>query len=225
MAVRTESLSSAKQYVVDALSIEESWRLFRIMAEFVDAIEELSRVERAVSIFGSARITPQDESYRKTERLAGMLVENGFSVITGGGPGVMEAANKGAAEAGGTSVGLNIHLPFEQLPNPYANVELDFKYFFIRKVMFVKYAVAYVILPGGFGTMDELFEALTLIQTKRIKSFPVFLMGSDYWRGLLDWLREVMLADGKILEEDFELIQVFDEPADIVSRLKKYLIF
>ncbi|OPL12385.1 MAG: decarboxylase [delta proteobacterium MLS_D] len=214
-----------KQYVVDALSIEESWRLFRIMAEFVDAIEELSRVERAVSIFGSARITPQDESYRKTERLAGMLVENGFSVITGGGPGVMEAANKGAAEAGGTSVGLNIHLPFEQLPNPYANVELDFKYFFIRKVMFVKYAVAYVILPGGFGTMDELFEALTLIQTKRIKSFPVFLMGSDYWRGLLDWLREVMLADGKILEEDFELIQVFDEPADIVSRLKKYLIF
>lgn len=214
-----------KQYVVDALSIEESWRLFRIMAEFVDAIEELSRVERAVSIFGSARTTPQNEYYRKAERLAGMLVENGFSVITGGGPGVMEAANKGAAEAGGTSVGLNIHLPFEQLPNPYANVELDFKYFFIRKVMFVKYAVAYVILPGGFGTMDELFEALTLIQTKRIRSFPVFLMGSDYWGGLLDWIKGVMLAEGNICEEDLELVQIFDEPADIVSRLKKYLIF
>jgi hypothetical protein len=154
-----------------------------------------------------------------------MLVENGFSVITGGGPGIMEAANKGAADAGGTSVGLNIHLPFEQLPNPYANVELDFKYFFIRKVMFVKYAIAYVILPGGFGTMDELFEALTLIQTKRIRSFPVFLMGSDYWSGLLDWIKGVMLAEGNILEEDLELVQIFDEPADIVSRLKKYLIF
>jgi len=214
-----------KQYVVDALSIEESWRLFRIMAEFVDAIEELSHVEKAVSIFGSARTTPQDEYYRKTERLAGMLVENGFSVITGGGPGIMEAANKGAADAGGTSVGLNIHLPFEQLPNPYANVELDFKYFFIRKVMFVKYAIAYVILPGGFGTMDELFEALTLIQTKRIRSFPVFLMGSDYWSGLLDWIKGVMLAGENICEEDLELVQIFDEPADIVSRLKKYLIF
>ncbi len=213
-----------KQYVIDAISIEESWRLFRIMAEFVDAIEELSHVEQAVSIFGSARTEPGDEYYAKTEQLAKLLVQKGFSVITGGGPGIMEAANKGAAEAGGVSVGLNIKLPLEQVPNPYQNVELDFKYFFIRKVMFVKYAVAYVILPGGFGTMDELFEALTLIQTRRIKSFPVFLMGSDYWQGLLDWLRRTMLTDGKIDEEDLELLQVVDEPEEIVRRLKRYLI-
>ncbi len=155
-----------KQYVVDALSIDESWRIFRIMAEFVEAIETLSRVKHAVSIFGSARTKPDDPYYQKAELLARRLVEKGFGVITGGGPGVMEAANKGAAEAGGQSVGMNIRLPFEQKPNPYANVSIDYKYFFIRKVMFVKYAVAYVILPGGFGTMDELFEALTLIQTK-----------------------------------------------------------
>ncbi|MDD5475737.1 MAG: TIGR00730 family Rossman fold protein [Syntrophales bacterium] len=213
-----------KQYVVDAISIDESWRLFRIMAEFVDAIEELSRVNRAVSIFGSARTRPEDTCYQTAERLAGLLVENGFSVITGGGPGIMEAANKGAAEAGGVSAGLNIHLPFEQVPNPYANVKLEFKYFFIRKVMFVKYAVAYVILPGGFGTMDEVFEALTLIQTRRIKSFPVILMGSSYWQGLVDWIRETMLKDGKILKEDFDLIQVIDDPNDVIRILKKYLI-
>jgi len=167
-----------RQYLVDALSIEESWRIFRIMAEFVEAIESLSKLKNAVSIFGSARVTPDDPYYQKTEKLARRLAEKGFSVITGGGPGIMEAANKGAAEAGGQSVGMNIRLPFEQKPNEYANISIDYKYFFIRKVMFVKYAVAYVILPGGFGTMDELFEALTLIQTRRIKSFPVILMGS-----------------------------------------------
>lgn len=213
-----------KQYVVDAISIEESWRLFRIMAEFVEAIEELSGLNQAVTIFGSARTKPEDTCYQTAEHLAGLLVKNGFSVITGGGPGIMEAANKGAAEAGGISVGLNIHLPFEQVPNPYANIELDFKYFFIRKVMFVKYAVAYVILPGGYGTMDELFEALTLIQTKRIKSFPVILMGSDYWRGLVDWIREHMLKDDKILMEDFDLIQIIDDPAEVVKVIKKYIL-
>lgn len=213
-----------KQYLVDALSIDESWRVFRIMAEFVDAIEELSQIKHAVSIFGSARETPLDTHYQKTEHLARLLAQEGFSVITGGGPGIMEAANKGASEGGGTSVGMNIHLPFEQTPNPYANVRIDYKYFFIRKVMFVKYAMAYVILPGGFGTMDELFEALTLIQTKRIRSFPVILMGSDYWSGLIDWLKKTMLREGKISPEDIDLFQVIDEPEDVVKHIRKYVI-
>ncbi len=213
-----------KQYVVDALSIDESWRIFRIMAEFVEAIETLSQVKHAVSIFGSARTKPNDPYYRKAELLAQRLVEKGFGVITGGGPGVMAAANKGAAEAGGQSVGMNIRLPFEQKPNPYANVSIDYKYFFIRKVMFVKYAVAYVILPGGFGTMDELFEALTLIQTKRIKSFPVILMGCEYWKGLFDWLRKTMLRDKMISSDDLELFQMIDDPDEAVKLIQKYVI-
>jgi uncharacterized protein (TIGR00730 family) len=213
-----------KQYLVDALSMEESWRIFRIMAEFVESIEELSQVKHAVSIFGSARATPGDEDYRKTEELARMLALNGFSVITGGGPGIMEAANKGASEGGGVSVGMNIHLPFEQKPNPYANLSIGYKYFFIRKVMFVKYAMAYVILPGGFGTMDELFEALTLIQTRRIRSFPVVLMGSEYWGGLVNWLRKTMLREGKISPEDIDLIQVIDDPKMVLKHIQKFVI-
>ena len=213
-----------KQYVVDSLSFEESWRIFRIMAEFVDAIEVLSKVHKAVTIFGSARVAPTDIYYQKAEHLAHLLAKNGFSVITGGGPGIMEAANKGASEAGGQSVGMNIRLPFEQKPNPYANIRIDYKYFFTRKVMFVKYAVAYVIMPGGFGTMDELFEALTLIQTKRIKSFPLILMGSDYWQGLLDWLKKTMLVEGKIQPADLELIQIIDDPEEVVKHIKKYVI-
>ena len=213
-----------KQYVVDSLSIEESWRVFRIMAEFVDAIEVLSDVHKAVTIFGSARVAPTDIYYQKAEHLAQLLAKNGFSVITGGGSGIMEAANKGAAEAGGQSVGMNIRLPFEQKPNSYSNIRIDYKYFFTRKVMFVKYAVAYVIMPGGFGTMDELFEALTLIQTKRIKSFPLILMGRDYWQGLLDWLKKTMLAEGKILHADLELIQIIDDPEEVVKHIKKYVI-
>ncbi|HNQ17532.1 MAG TPA: TIGR00730 family Rossman fold protein [Smithellaceae bacterium] len=213
-----------KQYLIDSLSIEESWRIFRIMAEFVDAIETLSKIRNAVSIFGSARVKPEDAYYKKTEELARLLVQGGFAVITGGGPGIMEAANKGATEAGGQSVGMNIRLPFEQKPNPYANLQIDYKYFFIRKVMFVKYALAYIILPGGYGTMDELFEALTLIQTKRIRSFPLILMGSEYWQGLLNWLKEKMLAEGKILPADLELIQIFDEPQDVYKHIKKYVV-
>ena len=212
------------QYVIDALSIDESWRVFRVMVEFVDGIEELSKIDRAVSIFGSARVTPDDPYYQKAETLARLLANAGFAVITGGGPGIMEAANKGAGEMTGKSVGMNIELPYEQKPNPYANVRINYKYFFIRKVMFVKYAVAYVIMPGGFGTMDELFEALTLIQTKRIKSFPVVLMGSDYWRGLLDWLKSTMLTDEKISPEDIDLIQVIDEPDDVMRYISKYVI-
>jgi len=213
-----------KQYLIDALSMEESWRIFRIMAEFVESIEVLSNVRNAVTIFGSARVKPEDPYYHMAEKLGQLLAQNGFSVITGGGPGIMEAVNKGAAEAGGTSVGMNIKLPYEQKPNPFANLQIDYKYFFIRKVMFVKYAVAYVIMPGGYGTMDEFFEALTLIQTKRVKSFPLILMGSDYWQGLLDWLQNSMQKKDMILPCDFEMIQVFDKPEEVVKHIKKYVI-
>jgi uncharacterized protein (TIGR00730 family) len=213
-----------KQYLVDELSKEESWRIFRIMAEFVESIEVLSNVHNAVTVFGSARVKPADPYYQMAEKLGRLLAENGFSVITGGGPGIMEAANKGAAEAGGQSVGMNIKLPFEQKPNPYANLQIDYKYFFIRKVMFVKYAMAYVIVPGGYGTMDEFFEALTLIQTKRVRSFPVILMGREYWQGLLDWLKNTMLRDHMILPFDIEMIQVMDEPEEVVKHIQKYVI-
>jgi len=213
-----------KQYVIDALSVEESWRIFRIMAEFVDGIESLSDVGSAVSIFGSARVKQDDPYYKKAEHLAHRLAEEGFTIITGGGPGIMEAGNRGAAEAGGKSVGMNIHLPFEQKPNPYANINLDCRYFFIRKVLFVKYAMAYVVLPGGFGTLDELFEALTLIQTKRIKSFPVILMGSEFWRGLIDWIKETMLRDNKIAPSDMALFEIIDDPEEVVRYIKKYVI-
>jgi hypothetical protein len=217
-------MEAERQYLVDALSIEESWRIFRIMAEFVEAIESLSKLKNAVSIFGSARVTPDDPYYQKTEKLARRLAQKGFAVITGGGPGIMEAANKGAAEAGGKSVGMNIRLPFEQKPNIYANISIDYKYFFIRKVMFVKYAVAYVIMPGGFGTMDELFEALTLIQTRRIKSFPVILMGSEYWKGLLDWLKKTMIRTSMILPEDLDFIEIIDDPDEVVKHIQKFVI-
>jgi uncharacterized protein (TIGR00730 family) len=213
-----------KQYLIDSFSIEESWRIFRIMAEFVESIEALSKVNNAVTIFGSARLKPEDTYYQKAEQLGRLLAQNGFSVITGGGPGIMEAANKGAAEAGGKSIGMNIRLPFEQKPNPYANIHLDYKYFFIRKVMFVKYAMAYVILPGGYGTMDEFFEALTLIQTKRVKGFPLILMGSEYWQGLLDWLKNSMLHKSMILPSDYEMIQIIDDPEEVVKHIKKYVI-
>jgi hypothetical protein len=213
-----------KQYLIDSLTKGEAWRIFRIMAEFVESIEILSNVDNAVSIFGSARIKPEDKYYRMAEELSRLLVENGFAVITGGGPGIMEAGNKGAAEAGGKSVGMNIKLPFEQKPNPYANIPLDYKYFFIRKVMFIKYAVAYVIMPGGYGTMDEFFEALTLIQTRRVRSFPVILMGREYWQGLLDWLKGTMLKREMILPYDLDMIQVMDEPEEVVKHIKKYVI-
>lgn len=213
-----------KQYLIDALSKEESWRIFRIMAEFVDSIEDLSRIHNGVTVFGSARVKPGDPYYQMAEKLGKLLVQSGFSVITGGGPGIMEAANKGAAEAGGLSVGMNIKLPFEQKPNPYANLQIDYKYFFIRKVMFVKYAVAYIIMPGGYGTMDEFFEALTLIQTKRVRSFPVIVMGREYWQGLLDWLKCSMLQQNMILPFDIEMIQIIDDPEEVVKHIQKYVI-
>jgi uncharacterized protein (TIGR00730 family) len=213
-----------KQYLIDEFKLGEAWRLFRIMGEFVDGIETLHDIGPSVSIFGSARVHPNDSIYKKTETLAALFVKNNFSVITGGGGGVMEAANKGAAKAGGISVGLNIILPFEQKPNPFANIKLDFKYFFIRKVMFIKYASAYIIMPGGFGTLDELFEAVTLIQTRRIKPFPLILVGSDYWTGLIDWIKERLLVDKRISPEDLEILQIMDEPEEIVRAVEKVII-
>jgi len=213
-----------KQFVIDDLTLGESWRLFKIMGEFVDGVDTLHDLGPAVSIFGSARIKPNDPVYKKTEKIAKLFVKNGFSVITGGGGGVMEAANKGASEAGGTSVGLNILLPFEQEPNPFANVKLDFKYFFIRKVMFVKYASAYIILPGGFGTLDELFEAVTLIQTRRIKPFPLILVGSEYWAGLIDWIKDKLLGEKRVSSEDLDILQIMDDPEEIVKAVQKVII-
>ncbi len=212
------------QYVVDKITAQESWRMFHILAEFVEGFDALARYHPAVSIFGSTRAQPGDEVYQKAERIGQLLAENGFSVITGGGPGAMEAANKGAALAGGKSIGLNIELPLEQKPNPYANITLKYRYFFVRKVMFVKYAVAYVILPGGFGTMDELFESVTLIQTHKIKPFPVILVGSNYWKGLLDWIKDVVLKEGRIAPTDLDILQLIDDPEEIVKTIKKTVI-
>ncbi|VEN73075.1 Cytokinin riboside 5'-monophosphate phosphoribohydrolase [Candidatus Desulfarcum epimagneticum] len=213
-----------RQFLIDDFQLEESWRMFRIMGEFVEGIESMRDVGKAVSIFGSARTKPGDPVYQKAEEVAGLFAENGFSVITGGGGGVMEAANKGAAEAGGKSVGLNIILPFEQAPNSYANKQINFNYFFIRKVMFIKYAAAYIIMPGGFGTLDELFEAATLIQTHRIKPLPVILAGSAYWSGLKEWIESRMLEAGNISPEDLKMLRVLDDPAEILEEVKKIVI-
>ncbi len=210
------------QYVIDAMTMKDTWRMFRIMAEFVEGFEHLADCQPAVTIFGSARVAPSDSDYQLAERLAGLLVRRGYSIITGGGPGIMEAANKGATAAGGGSVGLNIELPFEQKPNPYATTQVNFRYFFVRKVMFVKYAMAYIVMPGGFGTVDELFEAVTLIQTRKIKPFPVILMVRKYWEGLFQWLRETMLQQGKICVKDMEILQMTDDPEEAVEIVDKF---
>ncbi len=213
-----------RQFLIDDLKLGESWRLFKILGEFVEGVEALHELGPAVSIFGSARTKPDDPVYAHAANIAAEFAKNGFSVITGGGGGVMEAANKGATEAGGNSVGLNIKLPFEQKPNPFANIQVEFNYFFIRKVMFMKYAAAYIGLPGGFGTLDEIFEVMTLIQTQRIKPFPVILAGSEYWSGLLDWIRQRLLDGGMISPGDMDIVQVIDDPEEIVSTVKKIVI-
>ncbi|MEW6076546.1 MAG: TIGR00730 family Rossman fold protein [Thermodesulfobacteriota bacterium] len=213
-----------RQYLIDDFKLEESWRLFKIMGEFVDGVEALHDIGPAVSIFGSARLAPDTPVYRTAERIAALFAENGFAVITGGGGGVMEAANKGAAENNGISVGLNIELPFEQKPNDFANVRHEFEYFFIRKVMFVKYAQAYIIMPGGLGTLDELFEAVTLIQTRRIKPLPVILVGTDYWSGLIDWIKQQLLAQKLISPSDMDIMQIMDDPEKIVATIKRLVI-
>jgi uncharacterized protein (TIGR00730 family) len=197
----------------------DPWRVFRIMGEFVEGFDALATLGPAVSIFGSARVQPDNPQYHAAERTARLLAEADFAVITGGGPGIMEAANKGAMEAGGPSIGCNIELPFEQGMNAYVEVAVNFRYFFVRKTMFVKYAEAFVIFPGGFGTMDELFEALTLIQTGKVRDFPVILFGSEYWGGLLDWVRGTMLAEGKVSPEDLALLVVTDSPEEAVAAI------
>jgi uncharacterized protein (TIGR00730 family) len=222
--LRRDRIMRERQYIVDDLTKDDTWRMFNILAEFVEGFDVLPEVYPAVTIFGSSRSHPNSVNYKTTQTVARLLVESGFNVISGGGPGVMEAANKGAAEAGGKSVGLHIHLPQEQKANKYANVRLDFKYFFIRKVMFVKYAVAYVIMPGGFGTLDELFEALTLIQTKRIKSFPVVLIDSQYWQGLIDWIKGTLIKDKAISESDLDIMTVVDTPEEAVRIIKRRVI-
>ncbi|MCM8778822.1 MAG: TIGR00730 family Rossman fold protein [Candidatus Omnitrophica bacterium] len=211
-----------EKHVKNDFTTEEPWRIFRIMAEFVEGFEVLSKVGSAVSIFGSSRLKPNSPYYKMAEELAYLLAKNGYAVITGGGPGIMEAANKGAKRAGGKSIGLNIDVPIVQKPNPYVGELINFKYFFCRKVMFVKYAKAFVIFPGGFGTMDELFEALTLIQTKRISAFPIILVGKSYWRGLITWLRDTMYREDCIEKDDLGLFKIVDSSADALSIIKKF---
>ncbi len=194
-----------------AFTHTDPWRVLRIMGEFVEGFDTLAAVGKAVTIFGSARVNEDDPMYHEARKLAGLLADEGFAIITGGGPGIMEAANRGAVEAGGQSIGCNIELPFEQGLNEYVEVAINFRYFFVRKTMFVKYAEAFVIFPGGFGTMDELFESLTLIQTGKIHNFPVVLFGSSYWGGLLEWIRDTMLAEGKIAPDDLRRLIVTDD--------------
>ncbi len=205
----------------DEYKTSDSWRVFRILGEFVGGFDDLATITRGVSIFGSARTHPDDPMYLAAEETARLLAEAGCEIITGGGPGIMEAANKGAFEAGKVSVGCNIELPFEQVPNPYLTKSLTFKYFMVRKTMFIKYSNAYIIFPGGFGTMDELFEALTLIQTRKIRNFPVVLFGSQYWQGLLSWITSVMLNEKNINTEDLGLIHLTDSPKDAVDFIIK----
>ncbi len=205
----------------DEFTHTDPWRVFRIMGEFVEGFDELATLSRGIAIFGSARTRPDDPEYKAAQETAALLATQGFAVITGGGPGIMEAANRGAFEAGGLSIGCNIELPFEQKPNAYQTLSLTFKYFFVRKMMFVKYSLAFIIFPGGFGTCDELFEALTLIQTRKIRNFPIVLFGSSYWKGMLDWFRAQVLTEGKISEHDMDMFHVTDSPSEVVEIVVK----
>ncbi len=200
---------------MEDLAKSDTWRVFRIMAELVEGFEALSNVGPAVTVFGSSRLQPGSPYYNKCLKVAENLARSGFTVISGGGPGIMEAANKGAQNGNGTSVGLNIALPMEQSANMFQDIRVEFRYFFVRKLMFVKYAVGYVIFPGGFGTMDELFEALTLIQTRKIRSFPVILVGKQYWAGMIDWMRSSVLKQGNIDAADLELFHLVEEPEEV----------
>lgn len=211
-----------KEHSRNVFLSEDPWRVFRIMAEFVEGFEVLSKIGKAVSIFGSSRIKPSNKYYKLAEEIAYLLAKEGYAIITGSGPGIMEATNKGAKRAKGLSIGLNIQLPLEQKPNKYVETLLDFRYFFVRKVMFVKYAKAFVIMPGGYGTLDEFTEAINLIQTQRIPEFPVILFGSEYWEGLLDWLKNTVLKNGNISKEDLNIFTVVDNPKEVVTVIKKF---
>ncbi len=203
----------------------DSWAIFKIMGEFVNGYEKLSKIGPCVSIYGSARTKPDNKYYQLAEKIAGKLTENGYGVITGGGPGIMEAGNKGAHNAGGTSVGLNITLPFEQHDNPYIDSDksIDFDYFFVRKVMFVKYSQGFVVMPGGFGTLDEFFEALTLIQTNKIRKFPIILVGTEFWGGLVDWIKKTLLeSSGNVSPDDLHLVDLVDTEDEVIDILNNF---
>ncbi|MGO1245400.1 MAG: TIGR00730 family Rossman fold protein [Sphingobacterium sp.] len=206
------------------IKVKDSWQIFKIMAEFVDGFEKLAKIGPCVSIFGSARTKSEHKYYETTVEIARLLAEKGYGVISGGGPGIMEAANKGAFEAGGKSVGLNIELPFEQFNNRYIDHDklLEFNYFFVRKVMFMKYSQGYIVLPGGFGTMDELFEAITLIQTGKIARFPIVLVGKEYWEGLFNWIEKTMLSNANISEEDLKLYRLVDTAEEAVEHIFRF---
>nr|ADI17794.1 predicted rossmann fold nucleotide-binding protein [uncultured Sphingobacteriales bacterium HF0130_33B19] len=214
-----------KQKSWNAIKTSDSWQIFKIMSEFVEGFESLSKIGPCVSVFGSARTKPDNIYYVQAEEIGYLLTQKGYGVITGGGPGIMEAANKGAKRGQGKSVGLNIELPFEQSHNEFIDNDklLNFDYFFVRKVMFIKYAQGFIVLPGGVGTLDELFEAITLIQTGKIGKFPIVLIGSSYWFGILDWIKEVMLAkEGNISPEDLDLFQIVDTPSEAVDIIEKF---
>lgn len=212
----------ASANIIDDLKGDQSWRIFRIISEFTEGFDELSGLCDAISIFGSARLAPDHPYYLKTVELSRLLSEKGFAIISGGGPGVMEAANKGAFLNDQLSIGLNIELPMEQKPNPYQNLSLNFRYFFVRKVMFVRYSMGYVCMPGGFGTLDEFFEALTLMQTAKAYPLPLVLFGTDFWGGMMEWLRTKMLEYGTISPEDLDLISVTDDPNEVVDIMVKH---
>jgi len=212
------------EYEINELAKEESWRMFRIIGEFVEGFDNLTGIEPAVTIYGSARLAVDDRLYAQTEDIAYRLGQLGFSIVTGGGPGVMEAANKGALRAGVQSIGLNIVLPEEQAANTYATKSITFSHFFSRKVMLVKYATAFVIMPGGLGTLDELTEVLTLMQTHKIKPFPVVLFGCEFWQGFLDWLRNMVLARKYVSAGDFDLLRVEDSPDEVVETIRRWYV-
>ena len=213
-----------KQKTWNEIKTKDSWQLFKIISEFVNGFEKMAKIGPCVSIFGSARMTKENIYYQLATEIAKELSNNGYGVITGGGPGIMEAANKGAKQAGGTSVGLNIDLPFEASSNEFidSDKDINFDYFFIRKVMFVKYSQAFVVMPGGMGTLDELFEALTLIQTKKIDMFPIILVGTTFWKGLVDWFKEKLIDEGTISTKDLDLISVVDKPNEAIDLINKF---
>jgi uncharacterized protein (TIGR00730 family) len=216
-----EKRLEGRDYPIDDVAVKDSWRIFRILSEFVEGFEELADIEPAVAIFGSARTKPGSSDYENAYAMGKTLAHNGYTVITGGGPGDMEAANKGALDAGGASVGLAIELPYELKPNAYLTKTLSFRYFFVRKVMFVKYSQAFIIMPGGFGTLDELFEAVTLIQTKKIRPFPVILVGEDgYWEGLIQWINDTLVARGKVRPDEVAVLKRARSPEQVLEILK-----
>jgi len=208
--------------IIDDLKGDQSWRIFRIISEFTEGFDRLSGISEGISIFGSARLKPGSLYYEKTVEIAKLLAENDFTVITGGGPGIMEAANKGAQSQNRCSVGLNIELPQEQTPNPYQSISLDFRYFFVRKVMFVRYSIGYIGMPGGFGTMDELFESLTLMQTHKIYPMPIVLFGSEFWSGLLDWIQGTLISYEVISADDINYIKVTDDPQEVLDIMMEH---